>query len=214
MAGNNPNLPGDTASRQLRVLLMPDLDGTVEDSDWEKIDPDAAALKDRIAVFADSVRDDIRGKEVQLPPGCIGRAKEKWRPLARVAAAAGGDWPAIVTRLIEANMEEEQAEREAGLKTLPPGMVMMRDLHEIWPDDADSKDLVSTTALVSKLILRNPEYWGPLSAYGKPLTAHRLGRLVSSAAKVTSTRVASHGPRGYLRLQFEPVWRRLGIGPF
>ena len=41
MAGNNPNLPADTASRQIRVLLMPDIDGTVEDSDWEYIE-DAA----------------------------------------------------------------------------------------------------------------------------------------------------------------------------
>ena len=43
MAGNNPNLPADTASRQIRVLLMPDIDGTVEDSDWELIEDDVKA---------------------------------------------------------------------------------------------------------------------------------------------------------------------------
>ena len=29
--------------------------------------------------------------------------------------------------------DQEAAEREAGLKKLPPGMVAMRDLHAVWP---------------------------------------------------------------------------------
>ena len=37
LAGNAPNLPDDVRSRNLRILLMPDLDGSVEDSDWEHI---------------------------------------------------------------------------------------------------------------------------------------------------------------------------------
>jgi hypothetical protein len=44
MAGNSPNLPPDTVSRAIRILLMPDLDGTVEDSDWEMITDDAERL--------------------------------------------------------------------------------------------------------------------------------------------------------------------------
>jgi hypothetical protein len=212
MAGNNPNLPADTASRQLRVLLMPDLDGTAEDSDWELIEPEAKELQARIAKWADAVRDQAKGFAVDLPAGCIGRAKERWRPLARVAGVAGGDWPAIVKRLIEANMAEEAAEREAGLRALPPGMVMMTDLHKVWPDGLEANELVPTKELVSKLIWHNPDYWGSESAYGKPLTEHRLGRLVSQSAKVTSTRIAGRGPRGYLWLQLEPAWQRLGIG--
>jgi hypothetical protein len=212
MAGNNPNLPADTVSRQLRVLLMPDIDNTVEDSDWWHIEDDANRLADRIAGWADAVRNDIKDLDPDLPAGCIGRCKEKWRPLARVAAASGGDWPAIVNRLIEVNMAEEQAEREAGLKTLPPGMVMMSDLYAIWPDDLDDNELVPTRELVFKLIWHNADYWGLQSAYGKALTETRLGRLVSQAAKVTSARIGGRGPRGYLRVQLGPVWHRLGIG--
>ena len=44
MAGSSPQLPDDTQSRSIRVLLMPDLTGTVEDSDWEFISDDARAL--------------------------------------------------------------------------------------------------------------------------------------------------------------------------
>lgn len=210
MAGNNPDLPADTMSRQIRILLMPDVDGTIEDSDWEAIETDAKALRERIASWADAVRDDVKGLNVELPARCIGRCKEKWRPLARVAAAAGKNWPPRVYRLIEINMAEEEAEREAGLKKLPPGMIIMRDLYAIWVED---EPFVPTRQLVTKLILHNPDYWGAQSAYGKPLTDTRFGKLVAQAAKVQSTRIDRKGSRGYLYSQLLPVWRRLGITP-
>ena len=167
-------------------------------------------MKTRISDWVETVRENIKGSDVPLPKGCIGRCKEKWRPLARVAAAAGGEWPATVQRLIEDNMTEEQAEREAGLKTLPPGMVVMIDLYKIWPIDSGDNDLVPTLQLVAALIDHNPEYWGADSPYGKPLTAHRLGRILSHA-KITSRRPGGRGPKGYLLSQFAPVWRKLGI---
>ena len=210
MAGNSPNLPADTVSRSIRILLMPDLNGTVEDSDWEMIEDDANRLKYNIGVWADAVRDDIRGLAVDLPKGCIGRSKEKWRPLKRVAVVAGGDWPAIVDRLINKSLAEDEAERDAGLKTQPPGMVMLTDLFAVWPDD---ETFMPTRELVSKLIFHNPDYWGAESGYGKPLTETRLGRLVTQAAKVTSTRIGGVPPRGYLRSDLQPVWRRLGMAP-
>jgi Protein of unknown function (DUF3631) len=210
MAGNSPNLPADTVSRAIRILLMPDLDGTVEDSDWELIEGDADHLRADIAAWAESVRESVKGSVVELPAGCIGRSKEKWRPLKRVAVAAGGDWPAIVDGLITKSLAEDEAEREAGLNTQPPGMVMMTDLFTIWPD---GETFMPTRELVQKLIIHNPDYWGAQSGYGKPLTETRLGRLVTQAAKVTSIRRGGVPPRGYLRSQLHPVWRRLGIAP-
>ena len=210
MAGNSPNLPSDTVSWSIRILLMPDLDGTVEDSDWELIEGDAKQLRTDIAAWADSVRQSVKGAAVALPPGCIGRSKEKWRPLKRVAVAAGGDWPDIVDRLINNSLAEDEAEREAGLKTQPPGMVMLTDLFAVWPD---GEKFMPTRELVNKLIIHNPDYWGAESGYGKPLTETRLGRLVTQAAKVTSIRRGGVPPRGYLRSQLQPVWRRLGIPP-
>ena len=61
LAGNSPNLPEDTRSRIIRVLLLlPDLNGTVAESDWELIEADAAALHDALAAWADQVRDQVR----------------------------------------------------------------------------------------------------------------------------------------------------------
>jgi hypothetical protein len=208
MAGNSPRLPDDTTSRSIRILLMPDLDGTIEDSDWEALDADAQALHDQIAEFADSVRDDVVGMNVDLPKSCIGRAKEKWRPLKRVAVAAGGHWPKVADELISRSLNEDADEREAGLRSLPPGMVLLTDLHAVWPED----DFVPTKDLVGKLILHNPEYWGVGSSYGKPLTDTRLGRMVAQASKITSARPGGRGPRGYHKSEFLQVWHRLGIG--
>lgn len=209
MAGNSPRLPDDTRSRCLRVLLMPDVTGKVEDSDWEFIESEAEELRDRIAVFADEVRDSLP-REVTLPEGCRGRAKEKWRPLKRVAVAAGGHWPAIADELAQRGLAEDAAEHEAGLLHEPPGMVILRDLAAVWPHP---ESFVPTELLVSKLVVHSPEYWGVLSNYGKALTAHRLGRLVAQASKVTSTRPGGRGPRGYALTSLDPVWRRLGIPP-
>jgi hypothetical protein len=212
MAGNSPNLPPDTVSRSIRILLMPDRDGTVEDSDWELIEDEADRLRTRIAEWADAVRFEVKGMCVDLPDKCIGRSKEKWRPLKRVAVAAGGDWPQIADRLIVKSIAEDEAEREAGLKVQPPGMVLLSDLYAIWPQD---ENFVPTRELVSALVVHNPDYWGCGSAYGKPLTDTRLGRLLSRSAKVTSHRPGgSTSPRGYLRTWLEPVWHRLGIAPY
>ncbi|MGV0778734.1 DUF3631 domain-containing protein [Mycolicibacterium elephantis] len=211
MAGNAPNLPDDTRSRCIRILLMPDLDGSIEDSDWEVIEDDARKLHDKIAQLADQIRDQVPGMPVELPDKCIGRAKEKWRPLKRVAVAAGGRWPAVADDLIRRGLAEAAAEREAGLRRLPPGMVLLTDLREVWPPDSD--DLMPTRELVSRLTAHNPDYWGEQSSYGKALTETRFGKLANQAANVTSSRPGGRGPRGYFRRQFEPVWTRLAINP-
>jgi hypothetical protein len=211
LSGNAPALPDDTRSRVIRILLMPDYGNVTEDSDWEVIEPDARLLHDRIAQFADSVRKQVSGLSVELPEGCVRRSKEKWRPLKRVAVVAGGRWPALVDTLIRRGLDEDRAEREAGLRTLPPGMVLLADLAKVWPD---TEHLVPTGDLVDLLVKANPDCWGPSSPYGKTLTATRFGKLLTQAAKVTSQRPGGRGPRGYLRKQLVPVWDRLRIDQF
>ncbi len=208
MAGNSPHLPDDTKSRSIRILLMPDLDGVVEDSDWEKIEGEAEALHHRIVAFSVRHRLTVSG-DVGLPKGCVGRAKEKWRPLKRVAVASGGHWPSVADQLIMRGLAEDDHERDAGLRALPPGMVLMTDLYAVWPE---SQDFVGTKDLVAELVHHNPGYWGERSSYGKELTETRFGRMVTQASKITSTRPGGRGPRGYTKEQFSQVWHRLGIG--
>lgn len=208
LCGNAPMLPDDTASRVIRVLLMPDYDNSTEESDWETIEADAQELNARIAAFADQVRDQVRGLAVELESRCVRRSREKWKPLKRVAVAAGGRWPALADALIARHLDEEQADRESGLRNLPPGMVALTDLFQVWPDH---DELVPTGDLVALLIKHNPDYWGPSSTYGKALSVTRLGKLLAQSTKASSRRDGNRGPRGYSRGQLAPTWKRLRI---
>jgi hypothetical protein len=81
MAGNQPKLPDDTLSRTIRVLIMPDHEGTEEDSDWEFIESEAKLIADDLASWADRVRDQVRsGQRPTLPEGAKARPKERWMP--------------------------------------------------------------------------------------------------------------------------------------
>lgn len=209
MAGNAPHLPDDTRSRSIRVLLMPDLYGIVSPSDWEDIDADARDLGEALSEALDAARDRIRTSRPELPEGCTGRMREKWGPLARVAALAGGTWPATVDQLIERDMQEVEMERQEGLSKLPPGMVLIKDLHSIWNEH---EGFLPTARIIERLVTENPDYWGELSPYGKKLTAQRFGRLIVQSTKIYSTKNHSD-VRGYTRDAFTKAWRRLGVTP-
>lgn len=209
MAGNAPHLPDDTRSRCIRVLLMPDVYGTVAASDWEEIEPDAVAIGDALRQTLGDFREQIKALRPELPEGCNGRMREKWSPLARVAAAAGGRWPETVAALIRRDIQEVEMEREEGLANLPPAMVLLKDLHEVWQE---GEPFLPTSRIIERLVAHNPEYWGELSAYGKRLTAQRMGRLIIQSTKVHSTKNSSD-IRGYTRDAFARAWRQLGIDP-
>ena len=76
-----------------------------------------AQLAARLADWAESVRVVIKETAVDLPEGCTRRARERWRPLKRIAVVAGGGWPDVTDELIVANLAEEAAMREDGLRT-------------------------------------------------------------------------------------------------
>lgn len=207
MAGNAPALPDDTRSRCIRVLLMPDFDGVVEASDWEELEPAALDLGHRLRVAADEVRDAVRAIRPVLPKGCVGRLKEKWAPLARVAAVAGGDWPTRVDDLIRRDMLEVAMEREEGLTKLPPAVVLLRDIHAVW---RNGTSFTASTELIQLLAAHRPDMWGDSSPFGRPLTVQRMGRLLVQAFKIHATRLGT-GPRGYPLTTFVPIWRRFQL---
>lgn len=208
MAGNQPNLPDDTRQRAIRVLLFPDTDGRAEESDWERIEEDADHLAITIAEWADGVRQQIReGERPPLPAGVIGRNRERWMPLKRVAVAAGGRWPAVVDHLATVDLERQQLEKEDGMIRERPALVLLRDLAAVWePQEV----FVPTTDLITRLIVHNPITWGEASTFGKALTVQRFGRMLASSWKIHSSRQGD-SPRGYHRLDLESACRRMGI---
>ncbi|REJ06293.1 DUF3631 domain-containing protein [Microbacterium bovistercoris] len=208
MAGNAPHLPDDTRSRALRIVLMPDFEGRAEESDWEEIEPQAVDLGARLAELMLSHEEAIAKARPPMPDGCRGRAKERWAPLARIASVAGGMWPQVVSDLIERNLDEVTQELNDGLAAVPPAVSLVTHIHQVWPD---AHDFMRTGDLINLLVNLEPLMWGDASSYGKRLTAQRLGRMLSQAFKIHSTK-RFDDQRGYQRSAFELVWRRFGLG--
>ena len=212
LSGNSPQLPDDTMSRCLRILLMPDTEGEAEDTDWPMIEAEAKQLATRLAAWADSVREDISISGVTVP-GARGRQLERWRAIKAVAYAAGGHWETIADDLIAHGIAEAQALKEAGITRVPPRVQLLIDLHRTW---ADQPDFIATADLCERLVAENPGYWSEKSAYGKELTSQRLGKMIADATKALaaleqSQRPDTRGPRGYSRSQFATAWRRLSL---
>lgn len=210
IAGNNPDLPDDTRSRTVRVLLLPDLDGTAEESDWELIEPDALALRDEISQWADHIRDDLRGCRPALPAGITGRFREKWAPLRRIAELAGGRWPAAVDAMATHDREQYDMDKEDGMIREKPAVLLLKHLADIWPAE---HVFVPTAELIDTLAIAYPSSWGAEGPFGKALTAQRFGRMLASAYKINSTREDREGPRGYAFGALAPVWSRMQISP-
>jgi len=162
MAGNSPHLPQDTVDRSIRILLMPDVDGVAEDSDWEVLTAEVEDLGRRVSRWADSVRAEVVNTPGELPDGCVGRLREKWRPLMRVAALADADigeaWKEVVRKMAKSDVVDTQEQRDAGLRQQTPGLVLLQDLAQVWPQD---EGFVASKTLVELLVEHNPDYWGP-----------------------------------------------------
>jgi hypothetical protein len=211
MAGISPNLPEDTMSRTVTVLLLPDDTGQIEDSDWEFIEPEAIMLAERIAAWAESVADHLAGNsQPELPEGCKGRAKEKWRPLKRVADAAGGRWPDTCTQLIQRDLDNREHDREEGLMTQRPAIALVRDILDVWPDGAAHWQ---TDDMRDALAFTFPDRWGPTDRYAKGLTSQRIGRFLGKTWGIRSSRPTSgeRRGRGYLYEEIQAVAVRAGV---
>ncbi len=209
MAGNAPKLPDDTRARTIRVLLLPDTEGLVEESDWELIEDEAAELARRLANWAESVRDTVRTLRPTLQADCIGRAKERWSPLKRVAAAAGKHWEQVADELIRRDMLAAEMDKEDGMTGKPPTVTLLFDLYEAWDGE---EAFTPTRDLLSRLILNNPAMWGMGSSFGRELTVQRMGRMLAAGFKIHSERRADRA-RGYFRSALAPAWRRMGVTP-
>lgn len=206
LAGNSPELPADFRTRSFRIVLLPDEEGRTSETDWEAIEDEVSALRDRIEAWAEHVQGHPI-ETVELPGQLKNRGKELWRAMKRVAVhAGGGDWPGYVDQLAVDWAEAKSQERDDGLMTDKPHILLLRHLAELWRGEGDE---MRAETMVKQLIQSEPEIWGAQSPYGKDLTVQKMGRMLSKSG-IRSGHL-SRNERGYRRGQFEPVWRSLGI---
>ncbi|MHA2787904.1 DUF3631 domain-containing protein [Corynebacterium sp. S7] len=212
MAGNSPDLPDDTRSRCISVLLLPDLDGTVQDSDWEMIEESANELHNEIEAWANSVRETVSMNRPDMSKNVLkdlkGRNRERWLPLYRVAKLAGNEWESRCIKLIENDLEQMKMDKEAGLVRTKRHVALLQDIAAVWPKE---QPFFATTDLLRTLSMHSPEMWGIGSGKGA-LSPQGMGRMLSSKYSIRADRLPGGSrERGYFRHDFEPAWSALQI---
>jgi hypothetical protein len=127
------------------------------------------------------------------------RAADNWRPLLAIAEASGGEWPKRARQAIEATEDLEADDKDlSGL--------LLRDLRDLFSQR--KTDRLASEDICKTLTSQEDRLW-PTLCHGKPITQHRLARLLG-AYGITSTtvRIGDRVAKGYLLSGFEDTFAR------
>lgn len=164
-----------------------------------KVKPRAAALRERMAAWAQSAAEELALAEPDMPHGITDRPADVWEALIAIADAAEGDWP---ERARAAAVELEAIRQEA---TPSRGVVLLADIRSTF--EQSGADRLSSEELCSRLAALVEAPWGDLR--GRPIDARGLaGRLRPYAIRPRTIRVGDVTPRGYLATDFADSWAR------
>ncbi|MGW5332391.1 DUF3631 domain-containing protein [Streptomyces bauhiniae] len=163
------------------------------------------ALRDRLAKWADSVRDRVAGAWPEMPEGVTDRPADVWEPLLAVADAVGGHWP---NRARTACLELISAAHDNDEASL--GVRLLTDLRDRVFCGIDR---MPTAAIIECLLRMDDAPWGDLD--DKPINARSLARLLgqyvtpaNNPIKPRTFRTPSGTPKGYYAEDLTDAWTR------
>ncbi|MER5918266.1 DUF3631 domain-containing protein [Streptomyces sp. NPDC001982] len=163
------------------------------------------ALRDRLAKWADTVRERVASAWPEMPEGVTDRPADVWEPLLAVADAAGGDWPA---RARVACVELISAAHDNDESSL--GVRLLTDLRDKVFCGADR---MPTAAIIECLLRMDDGPWGDLD--DKPINSRTLGRLLGQYVTSGNRPIKSRGirtpsgfPKGYYAEDLADAWVR------
>ncbi|MFF2923103.1 DUF3631 domain-containing protein [Streptomyces celluloflavus] len=163
------------------------------------------ALRDRLAEWADQVRDAVTDAWPTLPDGISDRPADVWEPLLAVAEAAGGTWP---ERARQACIELVAAAKDGDPASV--GVQLLTDLRDKVFQGADR---MPTAAILGVLLTLDDAPWGDMN--GRPMTNRGLARMLgeyvtadNKPIKPRSIRTSSGVPKGYYAEDLADAWSR------
>ncbi|MFG2599555.1 DUF3631 domain-containing protein [Streptomyces sp. NPDC048445] len=162
-------------------------------------------LRDRLAQWAEQVREDIAGRWPEMPEGVTDRPADVWEPLLSVADAAGGDWP---ERARTACMELVNAARADDKGSL--GIRLLTDLRDHVMAGIDR---MPTVAILDRLCALDEAPWADMS--GRPLDSRGLAKMLGEymtldniPVKARNIKTAGTVLKGYYALDLHDAWER------
>jgi 5S rRNA maturation endonuclease (ribonuclease M5) len=168
--------------------------------------PEAHALRDRLATWAVSLSDRLAGDDwwPDIPPEVTDRDADVWEALLAVADLAGGHWPETARRAAVALV--------AASKQRAPsvGVLLLRDIRTVFLGTADEPqniDQLTTEQLLSALNRMDESPW-PTIRRGEPLDSRGLSQRLSKYGIGSKLHAGERGLRGYVVAQFTDAWSR------
>ncbi|MFJ9905775.1 DUF3631 domain-containing protein [Streptomyces sp. NPDC101152] len=179
----------------------------------EKVEPFRArlhehegnVLRDRLADWAEQVRERVIEAWPELPEGVTDRPGDVWEPLLAVADAVGGDWPRRAREACLTLVKASQVNDKASL-----GIRLLTDLRD---HVLIGVDRLPTVAILDRLNALDDAPWADLN--GRPLDSRRLSRMLSEYVTADGEPIASRNIRtaggvlkGYHSEDLADAWQR------
>jgi hypothetical protein len=135
-----------------------------------------------------------------MPPECINRLADNWRPLFAVAQVIGGHWP---QRLLEAfNSLAHQSPAP------DPGHLLLIDIRQVFAQSGAPR--MFTYALVNALRTLPGSHWSGEFNGHKPLNEYRLARYLSAfGVRSRNIRIGPVQAKGYELADFATIFANL-----
>ena len=195
------SLPDTVASRSLPIRLTRRApDERVEPFYEEEVREGTEPLRQALAAFAEHHLDALASARPALPAGLRDRTADCVRPLLAIADLAGGGWPHRSREaILELTTHDGDDARSLGVR-------LLADIKRVF--DEHSTDRFASGTLADALVAIEEAPWGDLR--GKPLDARGLARMLKRyGTRPRTIRLDDDStPKGYLREQFEDLWRR------
>lgn len=191
------NLPDTILSRSVIIKMRRRAPGEQVEPYRRRLHaPEGYQLRDRLARWADQIRDSINTYPI-MPDGITDRNADVWESLLSVADAVGGPWPERARVAAVALV----ADAMGGAPSL--GIRLLGDLRTVFAD----RDHLPTVDLLLELINLDESPWGDLK--GKPLDARRLANLLKPYAVLSKQiRIGEVNHKGYTRDALWDAWLR------
>jgi hypothetical protein len=185
-------MPETIEDRAVVVVMKRRKEGeTVDPYRVRRDEPMLHGLRDRLAAWADSVRERAGSAYPDLPVD--DRAADLWEPLVSVADLAGGVWPQLARDAAVA-LVNSAAEDDAARS---PKLRLLADIRAVF-----DSDFMKSSDLCDKLCAISEAPWGELE-----LNPSKLGqRLREYSIKTGHT--GDKSERGYYRHQFADAFDR------
>ncbi|MER6316301.1 DUF3631 domain-containing protein [Streptomyces sp. NPDC001581] len=162
-------------------------------------------LRDRLAKWADIVRDRVADAWPEMPDGVTDRPADVWEALLAVADAAGGRWPerarAACLELVHSGQDNDEASF---------GVRLLTDLRDKVFCGADR---MPTAVILECLLALDDSPWADLD--DKPINSRTLARLLgqyvtpgNKPIKPRGIRTPSGFPKGYYAEDLTDAWMR------